>query len=273
MKSINEYVSEKNLLLDKYEKRVRTWLKKDDKHNISEKIPFFRDGVVCPEVWFAPGNDFRPLFILKEVSLGIDEIKCLDCYLETWGNQKTFEFIENPFDDVQVGKFTLWRKIVALAKGLCDVHNGLSVPEYDIGSFAYMPGGQKYTGNIKGYIDYGEVTANPLYNEFVKKIAVLEIKKIGGGRSVGSELSLATKYYSEHINPFEDLILEEIELINPTVIICCCKEFLTGKLLKSIESKTNGIEWIYGCHPTMNTIENFYFAPVKQYYESIKNNT
>ena len=95
MISEKEYILQKNELLDEYEERVRAWLKENDKYDISEKIPFFRDGVTCPEIWFKPENNFRPLFILKEVSLGKDYVRDIDGFMKTWGNQKHFEFVEN----------------------------------------------------------------------------------------------------------------------------------------------------------------------------------
>ena len=55
MITVNEYITQKNKLLDEYESKVRNWLKEKGKCDISEKIPFFRDGVVCPEKWFAEG--------------------------------------------------------------------------------------------------------------------------------------------------------------------------------------------------------------------------
>ncbi len=265
MVSASEYKYEQNVLLTEYEQKVRKWLKENGQEELSEKIPFFKDGVVCPEKWFANGNDFRPLFILKEVSIGKDSISDVDDFLDIWGNQKVFNFVENPFDDVKIGKFILWRKIAALAKGLEDIYYGADSCDYYKYDFSYKQGGSKYKGNIKGYIDYGSRTANEQYNNIIEKIAILEIKKIGGGRDVNSELSKATKYYSEHIKPFEDLICKEIELINPTVVVCCSREYFTGNLLKSIESKTSNRKWIYGYHPTFSSIKNFYNDPLEEY--------
>ena len=118
MITATEYRKKQAQLLAEYETRVREWLWDYGEKELSEKIPFFKDGVVNPEKWFAEGNDFRPLFILKEVSLGKDNISDVDAFLKKWGNQKTFDFVENPFDDVKVGIFTLWRKIAALTQGL-----------------------------------------------------------------------------------------------------------------------------------------------------------
>lgn len=269
MITAQEYRSHIENLLTEYEARVREWLNKNGEHKLSETIPFFRDGVTCPEKWYAPNNDFRPLFILKEVSLGIDTRACVEQFHDTWGNQTRFEFAENPFDDIKIGKFLLWRKIAALAKGLEEIHNGADTCPYGKFDMSYQTGGDEYTGDIKGYLDYHARTANPAYNDIIEKVAVLELKKIGGGRSANSELSLATKHYTEHIAPFQDLICREIELINPTVIICCSREIFTQNLLSAVKNNTTDRLWIYGYHPTMNSIKHFYEEPLAAYKEYI----
>lgn len=274
MVTASEYREKQSKLLKEYEERVRAWLKDKGEDVIADKIPFFKDGVTCPEVWFAPGNSFRPLFVLKEVSLGVDKVVEVDEFLETWGNPKSFEFVENPFDDVKIGKFILWRKIAALAKGLEDVWLDKGISDYGTYDFSYKSGGERYVGNVIGYQDYNAVTANEIYNDIIKKIAVLEVKKIGGGRAVNCELSIATRHYTEHIVPFQDLICREIELLNPTVIICCSREYFTHNLLEEIKNNTSERLWIYGCHPTFNSTKNFYEKPLleyKQYCDSVKN--
>lgn len=69
---------------------------------------------------------------------------------------------------------------------------------------------------------------------------VLELKKVGGGTYATSKISKATKHYTEHIGPFEDLIIKQVELIDPTVIICLGRE--NGKciseLLKNVKEST-----------------------------------
>ena len=100
--------------MQEYEQRVRKWLKQDDKYGIADKIPYFRDGVTNPEVWFAEGNDFRPLFILKEVSTGKDTVEELQDFLQIWKNKTCFDFAEYPFDDVKVGTFSQWKRVARL---------------------------------------------------------------------------------------------------------------------------------------------------------------
>ena len=116
-----QYRKENKKLHEEYEKKVRAWLSEFGNEELARNIPYFRDGVTCPETWFRAGNTFRPLIILKEVSLGFDDVEKLPDYLKTWGNLKCFDFVENPFDDVKVGYFKQWRRIARLAKGLEEI--------------------------------------------------------------------------------------------------------------------------------------------------------
>ena len=274
MNSAKQYRIENEKLLTEYEERVRKWLLKKGKKELSEKIPFFRDGVTCPEVWFEKGNNFRPLFVLKEVSLGIDTIEELESYLKTWGNPKYFEFVENPFDDIKIGKFTQWRRIAKLAKGLKEIHCGADMCDYYKYDLGYKDGGEEYQGNIEGYKKYFSRTSNQVYNEIINQIAVLEIKKIGAGTNVASELSVETEYYTSHIEPFEELICKQIMLIDPTVIICLGRE--NGKCiseqLKPIKEKTGNRIWIDGYHHIMSSNEKFYYKPIREYKKELFEN-
>lgn len=274
MITASDYNEKHQDLMVRYEQRVREWLSQDDNYNIANKIPFFRDGVVCPEKWFEEGNDFRPLFILKEVSLGIsnihsekDGVNELDKYLIEWGNPKYFEFAQNPFDDIRNGHFSQWRRIAKLAKGLEEIHNGADWCDYYKYDFSFKSGGEIYQGDIEGYKQCNEKTANSIYNEIIDRIAVLELKKLGAGTSAGSELSIATKHYTEHIDPFKDLIIEQINLIDPTVIICLGREYgkCTSHLLKDIKPETKDRIWIDGYHHILSSNKNFYEIPLETY--------
>ena len=273
--SAREYREKHENLMKRFEQSARLWLKNMGHDEIAEKIPFFRDGVVNPEIWFKKGNDFRPLFILKEVSLGVNEVNKLDDYLKIWGNPKYFEFAQYEFDDIKIGTFSTWQRIAKLAKGLEDIHHGKEECDYDTYDFRYQSGGIKYDGNIEGYkYHYPERTNNSTYIDIMDKIAVLEIKKVGAGQAVKSELSKKTGYYTKHIEPFKDLICEQIELINPTVIICCGREGggYSNNILKEIKGATSERLWIDGYHPVMSSHENFYYNPLRLYKEYRKNN-
>lgn len=266
-----EYRAKNNSFMEEYEKSVRLWLGSHGSKELAEQIPFFRDGVTCPEIWFDRGNTFRPLFVLKEVSLGINTLKELPVFLEKWGNPQYFEFVENPFDDVRVGTFPQWRRIARLAKGLEEIHNGADDCDYYKYNLDYMKGGEIYTGDIKGYMEESNCqrTANPVYNSIVDKMAILEIKKVGAGQTVNSELSLATRHYSEHIEPFFDLICRQIELIDPTIIICLGREWgaCTSKLLERVKKATKERLWIDGYHHTRSSNFHFYEKPLAVYKE------
>lgn len=263
----SEYKIKKDRLLTEYEERVRGWLAENYSTELSEKIPFMRDGVVCPEIWFEENNDFRPLIFLKEVSLGINEEAELDDFLNLWGNQKSFEFVENPFDDVQIGSFSQWQRIAKLLKGLEEIHNGASWCDYYKYDLSFIPGGEKYNGEVEGYIKHNnEKTKNEIYNGIVSKMALMEIKKVGAGQTVGSKLSMQTGYYAEHIEPFKDLLCRQIELINPTVIICCGRENgCISELLKYVKENTNERLWIDGYHHTRSSNLHFYEEPLAIY--------
>ena len=270
-----EYREKHEKLMKRFEQAARMWLKDKGHVEIAEKIPFFRDGVVNPEIWFKEGNDFRPLFILKEVSLGVNEVDKLDDYLKIWGTPKYFEFAQYDFDDIKIGTFSTWQRIAKLAKGLEDIHQGKEECDYDTYDFRYQSGGIKYDGDIEGYkYHYPERTSNSTYIDIMDKIAVLEIKKVGAGQAVNSELSKKTGYYTMHIEPFKDLICEQIELINPTVIICCGREGggYSNNILKEIKCATSERLWIDGYHPVMSSREKFYYNPLRIYKEYRESN-
>lgn len=271
MISADEYRIKREALFSRYEDRVRQWLRENGQGELSEKIPFCRDGITCPEKWFKPDNRFRPLFILKEPSMGIKNESFLDSYLEKWGNTTCFEFAENPFDDIRIGKFKSWIRIAILASGMFSAAEGNGVTDYYSHNMSFSSGGEKYTGDIQGYIEYGERTSNRNYSNIIDRIAVMDIKKVGGGPSVTTDLSIRSQYFTKHIEPFMDLIIEQIELIDPTVIICCGRENgdCVSELLKvdgkPLSEMMNGIPWIKGYHPNRSSVQHFYTEPLKQY--------
>lgn len=268
----SEYRKENQKLLFEYENRVRKWLFDNYNRDIANEIPYMRDGIVCPETWFAEGNDFRPLIILKEVSLGINKVSELEFFLKLWGNQKQFNFVENDFDDVRIGTFTQWQRIAKLLKGLEEIHNGALSCDYYKYDLRFIPGGELYSGNIDGYRKYNcEKTSNNIYNSIVDKMALMEIKKVGAGQTVGSELSLQTGYYTEHIEPFKDLLCRQLELINPTVIICCGRENgCISQMLGFVKSNTKERLWIDGYHHTRSSNLHFYEEPLMCYKKHIE---
>lgn len=60
----------------------------------------------------------------------------------------------------------------------------------------------------------------------MKKIAVINLKKISGGSSANSEQSRKTELYTDHIKIFSDELRAQILEINPNLIVCCGKGLL-----------------------------------------------
>lgn len=270
---------EKNVVLQKeYEYRVRSWLKEQG-CDVYDTIPFFKDGVTCPKRYFDEKNKFRPLFVLKEVSLGFDEVNMLQTYNEEWGfvDKHNCDFAENKFDDIRVGSFIDWIRVAKLAKGLKEVYLGNEKPCYygENMDMSFSEGGEEYTGPIEKYRKkdkkknkyyYKNRTNNTNYIETMDRVAVIDIKKVGGGTWAGSPLSKATKHYLYHIEPFEDLLTRQIELINPTVIVCCGRDGGNiRKYLSNVEEKVSCKIWLEGYHPRMSSNKNFYDGPVSEY--------
>ena len=266
-----EYKVKHEKLMTEWEQEARKWLLDTSNRELSEKIPFFRDGITCPEVWFDKDNTFRPLFILKEVSIGKNKICEVSDFLEIWGNKKTFEFAQYDFDDIKVGTFSQWKRIARLAKAFEDVHNGVYPCDYGKYDFSFRDGGEIYNGDIVGYKDkkYYRKTANTTYSDIINKIAILELKKIGAGQDVNSELSIATKHYTEHIKQFKERILEQIKLIKPTVIIGLGREggACISELLSDIKPNISDVIWIEGYHHASRlSNKKFYDELLEKYH-------
>ena len=100
----------------------------------------------------------------------------------------------------------------------------------------------------------------------------MEIKKVGGGTYANSPISVATGYYTEHIEPFKGLIEEQINLIDPTVIICLGRECgcCTSQLLAEIKENVGKRIWIDGYHHQFSSNEKFYYGPLNEYKKIIK---
>lgn len=271
MMSPIEYRQQNEQLMIEFEDNVRSWLAKiDPDSGVSAKVPFFRDGVTCPDIWFNEDNDFRPLFLLKEVNIGTNNI---DDFLKQYDGMTRFEFAEYDFEDIRVGTLPTWKKVAKLAKGLEQAHAGFEICDYNKFDFTFMPGGKRYEGSIKGYSADEHIfqTANACYNDIIGKIAVMNIKKVGAGSSTGSGLSCQTGHYLKHLNEFQGLLQKQIDLIDPTVIICLGRE--AGNLIrKKLYPSEKNILWIDGYHPRARVrIDLFYTQPIEKYAEYMRN--
>lgn len=276
MNSIDTYRKQKELFMSEYEKTVRQWMS-DQKLNetVIKLIPFLEDGVVCPETWFKEGNDFRPLFILKEASIGIDCKSELEAYYQKWKLTR-FDHVGDEFGDIRIGvnKFkgnNPWMRIVKLAYGLKTAYETGLFCEYNtIVNTSYIEG-KLNPDNVSGDSTYAHATANENYISMVNRIAVVNIKKIAGGTYAKSELSKATLHYSKHLDKvLADYLYKQIvEFIKPTVTVFCSPD------ISSVMKNAYGDKLIKqficldGYHPSRTSTEKFYNHTVKEYIRNL----
>lgn len=281
MISAREYVSQKKALISEYEDTVRMWLKSNGKIDpeAADKIPFLADGAAAPERWFSPGNDFRPLFILKEASIGINNLSELDSFLMKWGGATRFEHVEDCFGDIKIGvnKFegrNPWIRVAMLAKGMETYFAEGRIPDYEeLRIFQFKEGGKKNPDNVSNDPNYACQTANKEYLDIIDRIAVVNMKKLAGGTNAGSNMSIASGWYLDHIsneNPeLETLFIRQILMLDPTVIICCGienKKCISEYLPDAIKEKY--ADRIISCpHPTRSSTQEFYYDALDRYAE------
>lgn len=277
MNSADSYIKQKETLMCEYEQTVRQWmteLKLDE--TVIKMIPFLEDGVVCPRIWFKEGNDFRPLFVLKEASIGINSKSELEEYYRKWKSTR-FDHVGDEFGDIRIGvnKFkgnNPWIRIIKMAYGLKTAFESGTFCNYDdIVDVSFIKG-KPNPNNISGDELYDNATANKNYISMVNQIAVINIKKIAGGTTTKCELSKATKNYTHHLKkPLDNLLYRQIvELIKPTVIVYCSPDI--SYLMKKVYGERLAEQFICidGYHPTMTSTKDFYDNPIKEYIRRIE---
>lgn len=259
MISVEKYNYWKETFFEEYERNVRNWLIEEGTNPFfAYNMPFFRDGVVCPEKWFS-NNGFRPLFILKEVNTGLKTDKDqqieedIEGYNEKWGTKDTkyFNFVENEFDDIRIGKFATWKKVVRLSIKL--EKGDESYREVNLN----VEGGTAISMDApRGYREgkFKYTTGNTHYINAVNKIAVIDIKKIGGGETTDSWLSKQGKPYMDHLMRTSQQLIQQVSIIEPTVIISCCgpdNDQIYEILAKSVSKKMGRApSWYKANHPS-----------------------
>ena len=237
-----QYKDEHKKLMDRWESECRKWFAEEIENNsqpLNINANFFEDGIFDPSIWFS-NKSFRPLFILKEVhDNGTQESKrinhvamCEDKTYDIWNRQ---------------GR-GMWRSLGALAKGMFKYLEEDKLPAYE----------ELYAEDIEEY------------RTILRKIAIINIKKVPGGGNVNAKESIQTKCFTCHANKFKANLKEQISLINPTVIIFCgtdvpgCFDIIDGKLY--------GIPVVAGLHPAISANrhrENFYNRTIKQVKEIV----
>ena len=205
--------------MQKWEEDSRKWLKENEK---AYKATFYRDGIFNPNRWF--NNDIRPLFILKEVHEAKD--LCLE--------EKRINFVEmkeeddfDPWD----GKTVMWRRLGTLAKGVLYFNNYHGeVLEY-----------QLFPNNEQGLAEHRETLEN---------IAIMNLKKYPGGSNTGHDKSRQTIDFTVHAENYADFLRKQIEIMDPTIIICCGKNIVKSCLEKYEIVIDNSIPVIDTYHPS-----------------------
>lgn len=145
----------------------------DNQTSINHKDNIFiRDGVVCPELWFA--QDFRPLFLLKEAYGGEDD----------WDLAKNHLLLNKPIDKI-------WERVSGWIKGMLSTTK-TSLPEF-----------------IKD-----DTETSRYNNEYLKKTAVINIKKSGGKSSSDYDEIGSYALFDK------DRLKKQLELCDPTIIVC-----------------------------------------------------
>lgn len=280
MLNVEEFLCQRKDLMTRYEQEARAYLRKlGRKADFVEQIPFFADGVADANIWCNADNNFRPLFITKEASIGFDSVIGLPEYYRKWDGITYFEHVDDPFGDIKIGvnKFASnnpWQRIIKLARGLELLCKNKEFHEYSsLNYFGFETGGLRNTNNVSGDPVYEFQTANENYISTVNQIAVINIKKLAGGTNVGSELSVESGFYLDHISDenesLKKLFIEQIELIDPSVIICCGKEYgkFTSAYLPSEIKEKYACKIIECPHPNRSSNESFYDMPIRTYAE------
>ena len=207
---------------------IRTWVKEETG---CEAINVYKDGIICESVF--SNSDFRPLFILKEVS---DK----DGFSE-----EPLSILET---DIKTGKPSMWRRVVSLAKELYNIYNG----------------GEKQPYRLINSTEKEE------YEKYRDMIAVINLKKAHGGTSTGTTESQITIDFSCHAYKYRERLINQIRLINPSVIICCSTYDIVKNKVFQGTLETLGCPIIDGRHPTQNSNENFYNKVRDKYVETLK---
>lgn len=283
MNNARQYREDNLKLMLEYEEKSRAWLhSQNGKSDISDRIPFSRDGVVNPEYWFKEGNDFRPLFILKEPSIGINTADQLPDFDREWDRANTpewnhlsyFEYVENPLDDIQVGCSTTWKRIMALTIGLEAVAQRREPPKYDIATFAYSKGQNNFSFPVPQiFLQKRTRTGNQTYIDTAQKIAVINLKKMCGGTNVGSSLSKESGYYFEYTKgEFRQLLERQIRLISPSIIILCGTENGRGLSRFLDETILSSYPFLEVQHPSRISVQKFYTDTLEKYNTMLEAN-
>jgi len=252
MMTAEKYREKHEALMKEWAKEVREWTETDG--------IFYVDGVFDPDTWFNE-NKFKPLFILKEVNEQDPEAAKaeLEKQDEEFKNKKFINFvgIDEKGNDPWKGK-GMWGRIGILARAMFEMkikENSIYHADYD---------------QVRGEMNEAG------HQSTCRQIAIINLKKLAGGSNTASEKSKSTLCFECHAKYFYNKLMEQIRLIQPTVIICCGKDSVIGCLRAAKEDVSITIDWdgeshniplINGYHPQQTSNENFFYKTLEQMNE------
>jgi len=225
----NEYRVAREELMRRWSEECWEWLgyEKDD----PKRPVFYMDGAFDSEEWYR--GLFRPLFILKEVNEETDGE----------ATDRRYDFIGDNRESDPWLRVNMWKKFSVLLQAVLAFGEGrLDDRDY-----------QKC-----------EDTTMEEHQDALKKVAVINLKKIGGGSAAAGDKSKQTFCFECHASRFSSRIKEQIELLQPSVIICCGKNSVINSLgitqdaffiVKDKEGHERKVPVINGYHPSRNSYE------------------
>lgn len=242
MSEVEQYKNKMKDFFAKYSKEVWEWVGNECKAN------FYEDGVVNPEVWFEENNKFRPLFVLKEVH----EASIPD--ENTNKEAQRFGFLDENNKDPLIHD-GMWKRMRILAEAMYKVYTDNKKEEYEI-----LEKSMKETN----------------HKTACERVAIINLKKLAGGRSVDSSKSRNSLCFSCHAVRFKDKLLEQIGIIKPTIIICCGKDIVSTCLVgtdKMLKVNGKSVPVINTYHPAMrgNFVESFYNHTLSEFIKRKSN--
>lgn len=180
-----------------YEKEVYEFLPDETKYIVKtdpENAVFCRDGVIDEPVFGnaqLKGYPFRPLFVLKEVH---DKNGCAGCneLLNGCKNHGVNEATGLHWIDFTKCNFGYKDKIGTTPKVL----------EFE-----------KIIEEVLGVDVNNE-------EDILNRVSIINLKKMGGGSTTGTEKSASTLHFSSHAQKFKSELKKQIEEIMPSIIIC-----------------------------------------------------
>lgn len=185
-------------MLDVVNQRVESYLKKQavqfdkwKKKDLHKDSVFIEDGIVNPDCYFSSEN--RILFLLKEAYSKKDDKRPLTDWLNDEKERIT----------------PIWRRVSEWAE--------LIVKEL--------------SENDEKIIFYRDSKFNYNGNEFLRKIAVVNVKKSNGKPSSKPEELM------EYVDKDNGELLEQLQLCDPTIIVCGNVEYCLKEIIKNTGEK------------------------------------